>query len=172
MSPVTDWNPEVGAVESLVIYATRTGNTRRIAESIAEALRAYGPVHLRSVEECTAAPLPAADLLVIGGPTEGHGMTEAMIACLDHLEATPIDGRPIAVFDTRLWWPKALSGSAADRIAERVQRRGARLVVPPESFIVTMKPELQPGEVDRARTWGAAIGTAVGGPAPTEPVGV
>ena len=157
-------------MESLVIYATRTGNTRRIAESIAEALRAYGSVHLRSAEECSVGPVPAADLLVIGGPTEGHGMTEPMIACLDHLDAAALSGKPVAVFDTRVKWPKVLSGSAADGIAKRLVRQGMRLVAPPESFLVSSKPELLPGELERAEVWGAALGTAVGGP--LEPVGV
>lgn len=148
-------------MDSLVIYATRTGNTRTIAEAIAGSLHDHGSAHLLSVEEARNGMPTGIGLLVVGGPTEGHGMTEPMVAWLDHLDGGALDGVPTAVFDTRLWWPKLLSGSAADGIADRVLALGARLVVPPESFIVTMKPELQPGEVERAAAWGADLPSAV-----------
>ena len=147
-------------MESLVIYATRTGNTRTIAEAIAEGLRPHGPVHLRSVEEAVNGVPTGVDLLVIGGPTEGHGMTDAMIAFLDHLLMGPLAGRAVAAFDTRLWWPKALSGSAAEGIAGRLRGAGAELVAAPESFIVSMKPVLQAGEAERATGWGSTIAAA------------
>lgn len=151
----------------LVIYATRTGNTRTIAEAIAAELRRRGTVHVLSVEEAINGVSTDVDLLVIGGPTEGHGVTEPMTACLDRLTAQPLSGLPVAVFDTRVWWPKALSGSAASGIAERLRAAGARLVVSPESFIVTMKPQLQPGEAERATAWAATLPATI---EPREPV--
>lgn len=149
-------------MDSLVIYATRTGNTRTIAVAIAGALREHGTVQLISAEEATNTQPRTVDLLVIGGPTEGHGMTEAMSACLDHLVERPLDGVRAAVFDTRLWWPKMLSGSAAEGIAHRLGAAGATIVGEPESFIVTMKPELQPGEVERAATWAHEVAATIG----------
>lgn len=158
-------------MESLVVYATRSGNTRRIAEVVAEGLRPHGPVHIRSVEESMNGPVPAADLLVIGGPTEGHGATESMIAFLDHLATAPPSGA-VAAFDTRVRWPKVLSGSAAERIEQRIEAIGLRLVVPPESFIVSMKPELQPGELERAGAWRADLGRRVVAARVSAPVAV
>jgi hypothetical protein len=63
----------------------------------------------------------------------------------------------VAAFDTRVHWPRRLSGSAADGIAARLQAAGGSLVAPPESFIVTMTPEIEPGELARARAWGAPL---------------
>lgn len=148
-------------MDSLVIYATRTGNTRTIAEAIADALRSEGHAQVRSVEEAVNGLPAGIDLLVVGGPTEGHGMTEPMVAFLDRLEERLLGGIAVAAFDTRLWWPKSLSGSAAEGIAKRLREVGATVIVPPESFIVTMKPELKPGEAERARLWAASLIAAV-----------
>ncbi len=122
-------------MNSVVIYATRSGNTRRIASAIADELRRLGPCDLLAAD---AAPyrIPAGtQLLVIGGPTEGHGMTESIERFLDDLEITALDGIAAAAFDTRLRWPKVLSGSAAEGIARRLTSDGAVVVVPPESFM-------------------------------------
>jgi hypothetical protein len=42
-------------------------------------------------------------------------------------------------------------------IAARLRAAGARLVVPQESFIVSMKPRLEPGELERAPAWAATL---------------
>lgn len=168
-------------MDSLVIYATRTGNTRAIAEAIAGKLEAHGPVHIRSVEEIvshdagtSASPFDGIGLLVVGGPTEGHGVTDEMDACLDRIRARRLDGLAAVAFDTRLWWPKALSGSAATGIAAALREAGATLVVEPESFIVSMKPALQPGELERAMAWasGFALLAEAATPPAHEPVAV
>jgi len=139
-------------MKSAVIFATRSGNTRQVAEAIADVLREQGSIETYSVEHAPAS-LDGFDLAVIGGPTEGHGVTPPMTAYLDALEATSVKGRLVAVFDTRLAWPRVLAGSAAEGIARRLSAEGAVLVAGPESFIVSMKPELQPGELDHARRW-------------------
>lgn len=144
-------------MNSLVIYASHKGNTRRVAERITAILAESGSAQMYSTDEAPD-PIPAeVDLVVIGGPTEGHGMTPEIVALLERIERQGVRGRRMAAFDTRLWWPRFLSGSAGDSIAQRLRAAGAELVGPVGSFIVTMKPELQPGELERAATWAAAL---------------
>jgi len=156
-------------MKTLVIYASTSGNTQRIAEMIADALRPRGGVELMSADDAPTV-LPAADLILIGGPTERHTLTEPMARFLDRLAPESLQGIATAAFDTRLRWPRLLSGSAADEIAKRLHAAGARLVARPESFIVSMKPELEPGEIDRAAVWATQVAYAV--EAPTSAVGV
>lgn len=147
-------------MKSVVIYASRSGNTRTVAEAVAEVLGQHGAVELYGVDEAPAV-VPSADLVVIGGPTEGHGLSEPMKAYLGRLEADSIRGRAVASFDTRVDWPRWLSGSAADHIADALRERGAHLVGEEGSFIVSMKPELEPGELDRVRGWADQLATKI-----------
>ena len=65
-----------------------------------------------------------------------------------------------AAFDTRLRGVGALTGRASLGIGRLLKRHGYRLVVPPESFLVTNGNTLLDGEATRARSWGAVIGLA------------
>lgn len=49
----------------------------------------------------------------------------------------------------------------AERIRQRLEHAGARPTVETASFIVSMKPEISPDELERARRWGAALVTDV-----------
>ena len=101
-------------MRSLVVYVTHKGNTQRVAEAIAEVLREKGQVQLLPAEEAPAS-FDEVDLLLVGGPTEGHGMTPEQRAYLDRIEAGSLRDRPVAAFDTRLKWPRRLSSSASAR---------------------------------------------------------
>lgn len=147
-------------MESLVLYASTSGNTRTVAEAIGEALSTRGPVAVRPIQD-VGRGLPEADLILVGGPTEGHGMTPGMRRVLDALPPDAWRGRAVATFDTRLKWPRFLSGSAAVDIAERLTAAGARLISEPESFMVSMKPALEPGERERAGTWALRVADAL-----------
>lgn len=70
-------------------------------------------------------------------------------------------GRAAAAFDTRLDWPRLLSGSAADQIANRLAALGAKVMGTPGSFLVTMAPELEPGELERAEEWAERLAEAM-----------
>lgn len=148
-------------MNSLVIYASRTGNTRRVAEAIADTLRTHGPTEVRAVEDAPVVIPRAVDLVVIGGPTEAHGATPAINQLMDRFAAGSLTDRLAAAFDTRVRWPLWLSGSAGSRIADRLRQAGAIVVMPQESFFVTRKPELEDGELGRARAWGAALVAAM-----------
>jgi flavodoxin len=141
----------------LVVFASRTGNTRRLAEAMAAALRSRGTAVVRSIDDAPAAIPAGTDLLLVGGPTEAHGVTPAMVAFLDRLDAPSLRGVAAAAFDTRVTWPRILSGAAAPGIAGRLREKGARVMTDGESFLVTMKPELVSGELERAATWAVGI---------------
>ena len=149
-------------MESLVIYHSQFGNTRTLAEIIATALNAKGPARAVSVELVGAA-LPSCDLIVIGAPTQAHGVSPEMKPFLDSLQAPDLRGKAVAIFDTRLRGPVILWGSAAKAIAQKVHAAGSSLVAPPESFFVTMgkEPRLETGEAERARSWAARLANHV-----------
>ena len=153
-------------MKSIVIYASRYGNTYKVAEEIAAQLRLRGEVALLPTETAPATFDSDVDLVVIGGPTEGHGMTPPMRFFLGKLYSDALAGKDVAAFDTRLHGKRWLTGSAADGIAHRLEKLGAHLVVPPESFEVAGKsPVLAPGELLRARAWAAIAADAVRKPA-------
>jgi flavodoxin len=147
-------------MKSVVFYASRTGNTRLVAEAIADGLRSFGSAEILSIDGGPASIHDDTDLIVVGGPTEGHRVTDAVVRFLDSISSMAA-ARATAAFDTRVHWPRLLSGAAADGIAQRLRSMGARLIVPPESFIVSIKPELLPGELERARTWGTSLAAEV-----------
>lgn len=146
-------------MKTLIIYTTTSGNTQAVAEAIADALRGRGPAELITADDIPT-ELPDADLVFVGGPTEGHGMTRPMSRMLERVRSECWDGRLVAAFDTRLSWPRILSGSAAVDIVKRLAPAGARPVVDAESFIVNMKPQLEPGERERAASWALDVADA------------
>lgn len=113
--------------------------------------------------DLVGAALDGYDLVVIGAPTQAHGVSPGMKPFLDSLEAPVWRGKAVAIFDTRLRGPVILWGSAAKTIAQRVRRAGATLVAAPESFFVSMgkQPQLETGETERARSWAAKLANHV-----------
>jgi flavodoxin len=147
-------------MNALVLYDSKYGNTERIAETIALALQEALPTRLASIGEVDDCEewLRGIDLLVVGGPTHRHGISDPLktpLACLgDHT----LGGLRVAVFDTRIHGARLVTGSAAAGLAKLLRHRGAWVVVPPASFIVggTEGP-LADGELEHARTWAREV---------------
>lgn len=116
-------------MNSVVIYASRSGNTRHVAIAVADALRQHGAVSTWSVEEAPGTIPAGTDLLVVGGPTEAHGMTTPLTAYLGRVELAEPERIVAAAFDTRLRLPRILSGSAAGGIAKFLQAHSVRLKI-------------------------------------------
>ena len=149
-------------MNALVVYASQFGNTEKVARAIGSALATHGPTEVRPVAEVGGIP-PDTDLLVVGGPTQGHGIDKTMKSFLAGLSPAAVADVPVAAFDTRLRWPVLLSGSAGRRIARQLSKMGGQLVAEPDSFLVGGgQGPLIDGELDRAMAWaehlaGAAI---------------
>lgn len=172
-------------MRALVIYESMFGNTRDVARAIAEGIGAHLPVELLDVADApTAIPADVA-LVVVGGPTHAHGMSKPEsradsarragdqlvsrgIGIREWLEALqPVVMRVgAAAFDTRIKGPGLLWGSAAKPAAKRLETLGFRMLEPAEDFLIggptgPLFDRLEPGEIDRARAWGATLGLAV-----------
>ena len=74
------------------------------------------------------------------------------------LEALDAEGVLAAAFDTRFSGMPALTGRASRGIARLLTRRGCRVLLGPESFLVGGQNALLEGEAVRARQWGAQVG--------------
>ena len=141
-------------VNALVVYDSKFGNTERIAREIAEVVGAGEAVPVIKADAVDPATIGEFELLVIGGPTQGHGLSPTLSAFLEALPDGAIRGVAVATFDTRLTWPRVLSGSAASSAARRLRKSGARVVIKPESFLVSGgEGPLADGELERSRAW-------------------
>ena len=142
-------------METLVVYDSTFGNTKRLAETIAEALKPHGPVRLLGLDTVLPQTLGVTDLLIVGGPTQAYGISARMRRFVDGVERGRTNGLVAAAFDTRYRMPSVISGSAARTIAGKLKRRGIHVCLPPESFFVTKgsPPQLKPGETERAAAW-------------------
>jgi hypothetical protein len=159
-------------MRAAVVYESWFGNTRLLAEAVAEVLDEEGEVELLSVDD-SPPDLEAIDLLVVGAPTHVHGLSSATsrkgalerlgkepadplrVGVRDWLDGLPeVDGLRAAAFDTRADMPVFLVGSAARGIAKRLRLRNFELVVPAKSFFIrSTDGPLLDGELARARAW-------------------
>jgi flavodoxin len=153
--------PEVD-MKTLVVYDTKFGNTEHVAKLIAGQFGEHGSVHVVNAEGDVPS-IDEFDLLVIGGPTHAHGMSTAMRQLLESWPQGHLSEIGVAVFDTRLRLPVALSGSAASSIASRLKKKYARLVLSPESFFVSRNGHLLEGEEARSIAWATGIEVAMTG---------
>jgi flavodoxin I len=168
-------------MNTLVVYDSLFGNTERIAQAIADALRAFGQVQAIRVEPAQPdelkrqeilrqyratdvrlepahqVSLEGVDLLIVGGPTQAFRATPTIESFLENVSPASLSGMAVACFDTRARGP---FGSAAKVMAKRLQTMGVSLLLPPESFFVKgMQGPMRSGEVERAATWARMVFT-------------
>ena len=165
-------------MNAVVVYESIYGNTRSVAEAVAEGL---GGASVVSVASAPADPGDV-DLLVVGGPTHMHGLATNRSRLMaaegahedkgTHVEPDATDGPGLrswladlpdrqgaraASFDTRLDKSAWLTGLASRGVAKRLSRHGYEIVAT-ESFLVEDgEGPLEDGELDRARAWGAQL---------------
>ena len=137
-------------MKTLVIYDSKYGHTRMIAEAIGEAIN--GQIML--VSDLNPPNLAGFDLVIIGSPTHGGWYTEGIQTLLK--AKTAFDGLNLAVFDTRT--KRSLFGFAAPRMARSLENNGWSPLDQPEGYVVLgVKGPLKQGELERAVRWAYSI---------------
>ncbi|MEM2367820.1 MAG: flavodoxin family protein, partial [Candidatus Bathyarchaeia archaeon] len=89
-------------VKVLVVFESRYGNTKRVAESIIEGINEAGGVEvsLKELKEVNLNEIPSYDAMLIGSPNHMGGPTRGIKGFIDKLSKLQLDGKKFAVFDT------------------------------------------------------------------------
>ena len=144
-------------MKTLVVYDSRYGHTKIIAEAIGASLP--GEVDVKHAKDVELVALKACSLLVVGAPTHGAKPSEDAQAFLDRIPAKALSGIGVAAFDTRLTNKLVtLFGTAAPKIAKVLVKKGGTQAGPPVGFYVTGgEGPLREGEVERAAQWAKGL---------------
>ena len=149
---------------AVVVYGSRFGNTRRVAEALARGISQVHGVQVLCVgiEDVPRGTVENCDLLAIGGPTEMFTASKPMKAFLEGVTTARLEGKRAFVFETKL--NGRLYGSAAKYIGRRLEQFGMHIVRPPvTAFVRPMNKEEQAkyGEMG-APDWARRLGTTGG----------
>jgi flavorubredoxin len=104
--------------KAIIVYATRTGETKDIADLIAEGIRMKGAdaTVVKSTEIKKEDDLTGYDAYVFGSPTYHGEMMQGMKTLLFLAEKANMEGKPAGAFGAFGW-----SGEAPDRIYDTMK---------------------------------------------------
>ncbi len=156
-------------MKAIVIYDSVYGNTEKIAQCIADALKTHAEVELLRASTTRPEQLIGCQFLLVGSPTQQFRPIAPIREFLQHIPDNALKGVQVAAFDTRLTESNIakikvldffvkIFGYAAKPIADALLKKGGELVVPPEGFYVadTQGPLID-GELERAARWANQI---------------
>ncbi len=143
-------------MKGIVVYDTSYGNTKKIAETIAETLKESGiEVDLFYVKDVKKLSAKDYNFLVLGSPTRFGTMSFAIRGFLGKVKSEEWMNKPFAAFDTEN--PENVEkkeGSAAEKIAERLRDKKMSQLLPVlKALVFEMKGPLVEGEIERTREY-------------------
>ncbi len=135
-------------MRTLVLYDSKYGNTKIIAETIAQTLEGQ----LAIITDFNPDMLTEVDLLVVGSPIHGWHASEDITKFLAHLEKSELKGKYVAAFDTG--YDSKFAGNAAAKIEKALEKAGGKGLISTHKFIVMgAEGPLGPEEVEKANVW-------------------
>ena len=162
-------------MSALVVVETYFGNTRHLADVVANGLRTDGiDTVVVTVEDAPTQLDDGIELLVIGAPTHDLGLStaesrqaasarlgriEPMIGVREWMGLVTVPTIPplVAIFDTRTGYPW-LAGSAAAQASACLSSMGFPVIPARETFRVQgITGPLNVGEDDRAERWTTVV---------------
>ena len=106
--------------------------------------------------------------MIVGSPTRAFKPTKALVDFLIKIPSNGVKGINVAAFDTRISTTDVnlrmlngfvkIFGYAAKPIADKLQKKGGNLIIPPEGFFVKdSEGPLKEGELERAADWAKSL---------------
>jgi menaquinone-dependent protoporphyrinogen IX oxidase len=152
-------------MKGIVVYDTSYGNTKKIAETIAETLRESG-IEVDLFDVKTVKKLSGKDysFLVLGSPTRFGTMSFAIRGFLGKVKTEEWMSKPFAAFDTEN--PENIERaraekkewSAAEKIAERLRDKKMNELLPVlKAVVLGQKGPLKEGEIERTKDFAGEL---------------
>jgi len=149
----------------LIVYESKWGNTKRVAETIIEGMKEVSGIEavLNELKEVDQNQLGDFDAILVGSPNHIGGATGGIKKFIDKLGKLKLEGKQGAVFDTYV-------GNAYEQATTKMEKQmnkkapGLKLVVPGLSIKVDgMKGPITEGELSKCKEFGAKIATQLKG---------
>ncbi len=148
-------------MKDIVVYDTSYGNTKAVAEAIAETLKKSGVevdlFHVKDVKKLSAQNY---NFLVVGSPTRFGTMSFAIKGFLGKVKGEEWMNRPFAAFDTEN--PENIEKaklenkqwSAAEKISKKLVEKKLNQLLPVlRAAVLGQKGPLVEGEIDRTKRY-------------------
>jgi menaquinone-dependent protoporphyrinogen IX oxidase len=148
-------------MKGIVVYDTSYGNTKTIAETIAETLKKSGVeadlFYVKDVKKLSAKDY---NFLVLGSPTKFGTMSFTIKRFLGKVKSEEWMNKPFAAFDTEN--PENIERaqaenkewSAAEKISEKLKDKKMNQLSPVlKAVVFGQKGPLKEGEIDRAKDY-------------------
>jgi menaquinone-dependent protoporphyrinogen IX oxidase len=153
-------------MKGIVVYDTSYGNTKKIAETIAETLKESGiEVDLFDVKDVKKLSAKDYDFLVLGSPTRFGTMSFAIRGFLGKVKTEEWMNKPFAAFDTEN--PENIERerdekkewSAAEKISEKLKDKKMNQLLPVlKAAVLGQKGPLKEGEIERTKDYARELG--------------
>jgi menaquinone-dependent protoporphyrinogen IX oxidase len=143
-------------MKGIIVYDTSYGNTKKIAETIAETLKESGiEVGLFYVKDVKKLSAKDYDFFVLGSPTKFGTMSFAIKFFLGKVKSEEWMKKPFAAFDTenrenleKKEW------SAAEKISEKLRDKKMNQLLPVlKALVLGQKGPLEEGEIERTKDY-------------------
>jgi menaquinone-dependent protoporphyrinogen IX oxidase len=148
-------------MKGIVVYDTSYGNTKKIAETIAETLKESGiEVDIFYVKDVKQLSGNDYDFLVLGSPTKFGTMSFAVKFFFGKVKSEEWMNKPFAAFDTEN--PENIERarlenkewSAAEKIAEKLRDKKMSQLLPVlKALVLGQKGPLIEGEIERTKEY-------------------
>jgi menaquinone-dependent protoporphyrinogen IX oxidase len=147
------------AAKVIVVYESRYGNTKLVAETIAEGMREVEGIEtdVSEVTQVDLTKVPDYDAILVGSPNHVGRPTGGVSRFMGKLSKLPLEGKLFAAFDTYIGKDsekatKKLEKSISDKVP------GSKLAAPGLSIRVDgIKGPISEGELPKCKDFGKKI---------------
>jgi len=148
-------------VKVFVVYDTKYGNTRLVAEKIAEGMREVDGIEtaISDVEEVDLEKVADCDAILIGSPNHWGGPSRTIRKFIDKLGKLDLKAKWVVVFDTYI---KKDFEKAVKKMEKRIHEKFPNLKLTASGLSIKvggMKGPIVEGELPKCKDFGKKVAT-------------
>jgi MFS family permease len=146
----------IDLAEAIVVYDTKFGNTKKVAEDIALGFEDEGvKVRIKDVKKTRKNEIPKFDLMVLGAPTHINDAKKDTKKFLKRLKSTNLSSVKFAAFDTRI--TNARKGASMKIESILTELGASKLQDGLTVWVSGMRGPLEEGSEEKSKTFGSEL---------------